>query len=69
MYIRKEVESKLVYASTDGRLLMLEISKGGEEILLVNIYAQKKCNKNLSATEEPADAKARKCVLWEILTQ
>ena len=28
----------VVYASTDGRLLMVEISKEGEEILLVNIY-------------------------------
>ena len=38
MYIKKDLEPKLVYASTDGRLLMVEICKEGEEILLANIY-------------------------------
>ena len=39
MYIKKNLNPKLVFTSEDGRLLMVEISYEGEEMLLVNIYA------------------------------
>ena len=39
VYIIKELEPKLVYASKDGRILTVKVFKDGEELLLVNIYA------------------------------
>ena len=46
MYIKKNLNPKLVFTSEDGRLLMVEISYEGEEILLVNIYAPNESQDN-----------------------
>ena len=46
LYIKKQFEPELVFAAEDGRLLMVEISKEGEKILLVNIYAPNEAQGN-----------------------
>ena len=46
LYIKKHLKPKLVFTSEDGRLLMVEISYEGEEILLVNIYAPNESQHN-----------------------
>ena len=46
IFIKKHLKPKMVFASEDGRLLMVEISYQGEEILLVNIYAPNESQHN-----------------------